>query len=74
MKKLLTADEQVMVTITKDGYVKRVSLRSYNASQDSISGHKDGDFIVGGGQASTLQTLLFFTNRGTYGYLPRYMQ
>ncbi len=71
-EKAMIADEQVMVTITKDGYVKRVSLRSYNASQDSISGHKDGDFIVGGGQASTLQTLLFFTNRGTYGYLPVY--
>lgn len=71
-EKAMIADEQVMVTITKDGYVKRVSLRSYNASQDSISGHKDGDFIVGVGQASTLQTLLFFTNRGTYGYLPVY--
>lgn len=68
-EKAMIADEQVMVTITHDGYVKRVSLRSYNASSDSLSGHKDGDFIVCSGQASTLQTLLFFTNRGTYGYL-----
>lgn len=71
-EKAMIADEQVMVTITHDGYVKRVSLRSYNASSDSLSGHKDGDFIVCSGQASTLQTLLFFTNRGTYGYLPVY--
>lgn len=71
-EKAMIADEQVMVTMTHDGYVKRVSLRSYNASSDSLSGHKDGDFIVCSGQASTLQTLLFFTNRGTYGYLPVY--
>lgn len=71
-EKAMIADEQVMVTMTHDGYVKRVSLRSYNASPDSLSGHKDGDFIVCSGQASTLQTLLFFTNRGTYGYLPVY--
>ena len=68
----MIADEQVMVTMTRDGYVKRVSLRSYNASGDAMSGHKDGDPILFSGQCSTRSTLLFFTNRGTYGYLPVY--
>ena len=68
----MIADEQVMVTMSRDGYVKRVSLRSYNASGESMSGHKEGDPILFSGQCSTRSTLLFFTSRGTYGYLPVY--
>lgn len=71
-QKAMIANEQVMVTITKDGYVKRVSLRSYNASGNVLTGLKDGDPLLAYGQASTLDTLVFFTNRGTYGYIPVY--
>lgn len=71
-EKAMIADEQVMVPITRDGYIKRVSMRSYNASSDVLSGHKESDELVAYGQASTLDTFLFFTNRGTYGYLPVY--
>lgn len=71
-EKAMIAKEQVMVCLTRDGYVKRVSMRSYNASSDSMSPHKDSDALVGYGQAHTLQTLLFFTDKGTYGYLPIY--
>lgn len=71
-EKAMIANEQVMVPITRDGYIKRVSLRSYNASSDVLSAHKDSDQLIAYGQASTLDTLLFFTNRGTYGYIPIY--
>lgn len=71
-EKAMIANEQVMVPITRDGYIKRVSLRSYNASSDVPSAHKDSDELIAYGQASTLDTLLFFTNRGTYGYIPVY--
>ncbi len=71
-EKAMIPDEAVMVTLTRDGYVKRVSLRSYNASSDAMTGKKDDDILIGYGQASTLDNLLFFTNRGTYGYLPVY--
>ncbi len=71
-EKAMIANEQVMVPITRDGYIKRVSLRSFNASNEFVSPHKDSDFIVAQGEASTLQTLLFFTNKGNYGYLPVY--
>lgn len=71
-EKAMIANEQVVVSISRDGYIKRCSLRSYNASSDVTSGHKDSDYIVAHGQASTLQTILFFTNKGTYGYLPVY--
>ena len=71
-EKAMIANEQVMIPITRDGYVKRVSLRSYNASNEFLSSHKDSDVMIAQGEASTLQNLLFFTNKGNYGYLPIY--
>ena len=71
-EKAMIAKEDCIVTVTKDGYIKRVSLRSYNASNDALTTRKESDVLVCYGQANTLQTLLFFTNRGTYGYIPIY--
>lgn len=68
----MVANEQVMCTISKDGYAKRVSLRSYNASNDVMSGCKDSDVLIGYREVNTLDTLLFFSESGTYGYLPVY--
>lgn len=71
-KRAMIADEMVMVPITRDGYIKKVSMRSYNASNTDPTGMKDSDSVLAYGSCSTLDTLLFFTNRGTYGYLPVY--
>ena len=71
-EKAMIANEQVMVPITYDGYIKRVSMRSYKSSNDIMTNRKDTDRIIASGEASTLQTLLFFTNKGNYGYLPIY--
>lgn len=71
-KRAMVADEIVMVPITRDGYIKKVSMRSYNASNTDPTGMKDSDSVLAYGSCSTLDTLLFFTNRGTYGYLPVY--
>ena len=71
-QKQMIASEQVMCTVSKDGYAKRVSLRSYNASNDAMSGCKDSDRLIGYREMNTLDTLLFFTETGTYGYLPVY--
>lgn len=71
-KRAMVADEMVMVPITRDGYIKKVSMRSYNASNTHPTGMKDSDSVLAYGSCSTLDTLLFFTNRGTYGYLPVY--
>lgn len=64
--------EEVMVAITKDGYVKRTSLRSYNATKSEMPVMKEGDELVSKLQVDTLQTLLMFTNRGSFIYLPVY--
>lgn len=61
--------EDVVVVVTHDGYVKRVSLRSYTTSSDETS-LKDGDYIIGLYNINTTQTVLVFTNKGNYLYLP----
>lgn len=71
-QKAMIAEEQVMVTITRDGYVKKVSLRSWNSSAGVPTGRKEGDVLVGASQASTLQTLAVFTDLGHYGEVPIY--
>ena len=64
--------EQVMFTVSRDGYIKRVSMRSYNASKEDLTGLKEGDQLVGYKEVNTLDYIVFFTNQGTYGYLPVY--
>lgn len=68
----MITNERVMITASKDGYVKRVSLRSYTASDAAMTGIKESDILVGQLEVDTLDTLLLFTNRGNYAYLPVY--
>ena len=62
--------EDVVVIVTKEGYVKRVSLRSYDKETETIV--KDGDYVIGRYKMSTLDTILIFTNKGNYLYVPVY--
>ena len=62
--------EDCIVTITKEGYVKRVSLRSYDETSDT--GLKEGDYLIGKYKMSTLDVLLVFTDLGNYLYVPIY--
>lgn len=67
---VLIASEDVMVTVTKEGYVKRTSLRSYAASNGQDFGMKDSDRIIGQLEMNTTDVLLLFTNKGNYLYCP----
>ena len=60
--------EDAIITVTKEGYVKRVSLRSYDESVET--GLKEGDYIIGKYKMSTLDTLILFTDLGNYLYIP----
>ena len=62
--------EDVVVVITKDGYIKRTSTRSYQASNKEDLTLKDNDYMIGLYEMSTLDTLLVFTNQGNYLYIP----
>lgn len=64
--------EQVMLTISRDGYFKKVPLRSYTAVSDQMTGVKEGDSLVGFKEVNTLDQILFYTSKGTYGYTPVY--
>jgi topoisomerase-4 subunit A len=64
--------EDVIVAITKDGYVKQVSTRSYAASEGEPTGLKDGDYLIGLYEMNTTNILLLFTDLGNYLYLPVY--
>lgn len=63
--------EDVIVVVTKDGYVKRTSYRSYTSSSDEMS-LKTGDYILGYYEMNTQDTLLLFTNYGNFLYVPVY--
>ena len=61
--------EDCIVVITRQGYVKRVSLRSYSATDDETL-VKEGDYVIGLYHLNTLDTILIFTDLGNYLYLP----
>ncbi len=66
----LITKEQTIVSISKEGYVKRTNLKSYNASK--INGLKENDSVLYLSEVSTLDTLLIFTTLGNFIYLPVY--
>lgn len=67
---VMVASEDVIVTVTKDGYVKRTSVRSYNASNGQDFGMKDTDRLLNQIEMNTTDVLLLFTNKGNYLYFP----
>ncbi len=73
----LIEEEQVVVTISHEGYIKRVSIdafRSQGRGGKGVRGTeaRDGDFIEHMRVASTHDYLLFFTNRGRVYWLRVY--
>ncbi|NCU18555.1 DNA topoisomerase IV subunit A [Pallidibacillus pasinlerensis] len=66
----LVASEDVIVTVTNDGYVKQTSLRSYSASSIEDHGMKETDHVLAFYEINTMDVLLLFTNKGNYLYLP----
>ena len=67
----LIAKEDCIVVVTNEGYVKRVSPRSFS-SNDEETGLKEKDFVIGLYEANTMDVLLLFTDLGNYLYVPVY--
>ncbi|GMA46989.1 hypothetical protein GCM10025854_12390 [Tetragenococcus muriaticus] len=67
---VLVPSEDVMTAITKEGYVKRSSLRSFSASKAEEIGMKESDKLVFCQQLNTLDSLLLITNKGNMIYRP----
>ncbi|WP_390404371.1 DNA topoisomerase IV subunit A [Lacticaseibacillus jixiensis] len=64
------ADERVMVLVSRDGYLKRSSMRSYQAVSPADNGLKDNDFPIYDAEMGTLQHLYIVTNLGNVIYRP----
>lgn len=67
MKALVSKDETI-VTFTRDGYIKRTSLRSY--SNDAAPGLKDGDVVRGVVKCFTTDNLILITSQGNFLQVP----
>ncbi len=72
-KRDLIADEDVMLALTRDGYIKRSSLKSYKSSgEDSLPGIKSSDLLIASAEVNTKDFLIVFTNFGNFLYIPIY--
>jgi DNA gyrase subunit A len=65
----LIVEEDMVVTISNDGYIKRTPITLYQAQHrggkgKTAMGTKDEDFVTSLFVASTHHTFLFFTNQG----------
>lgn len=69
---VLVNAEDVLVTLSNEGYIKRTSMLSFTRSGGELvsSGVKDGDYITRLFEVNTLENLLIFTSRGQYFLLP----
>ncbi|APX72844.1 DNA topoisomerase IV subunit A [Companilactobacillus allii] len=65
---VLVASEDVRLLVSHDGYVKRSSLRSYQASDAGANGLKDEDYPVLDQEVNTLDHLFIFTDKGNMIY------
>ncbi|SDH02542.1 topoisomerase-4 subunit A [Alteribacillus persepolensis] len=67
---VMVPSEDVIVTVTKEGYVKRTSPRSYSASNEDPPGMKETDHLLFSQELNTTNTLLLFTKKGYYMFIP----
>ncbi|ALB30156.1 DNA topoisomerase IV [Companilactobacillus heilongjiangensis] len=66
--RVMVASEDVRLLVSHDGYVKRSSLRSYQASTGDNNGLKDEDYPIIDQNVNTLDHLFIFTDKGNLIY------
>ncbi|GBU61951.1 DNA topoisomerase IV subunit A [Staphylococcus aureus] len=69
-KEVMVPSEEVILSMTRHGYIKRTSIRSFNASGVEDIGLKDGDSLLKQQEVNTQDTVLVFTNKGRYLFIP----
>ncbi|HCZ0673578.1 TPA: DNA topoisomerase IV subunit A [Staphylococcus aureus] len=69
-KEVMVPSEEVILSMTRHGYIKRTSIRSFNASGVEDIGLKDGDCLLKHQEVNTQDTVLVFTNKGRYLFIP----
>ena len=66
--KVMVASEDVRLLVSHDGYVKRSSLRSYQASDAGDNGLKNEDYPIIDENVNTLDHVFIFTDKGNLIY------
>ena len=66
----MVSKEDFIVCISNAGYVKKHSLKLFEANKDEYPTVKEGDYIEGFYKVNNLDTILIFTNLGNYLYVP----
>ena len=66
----LIVEEETYVSVTRSGYIKRTSPRSFSASTLEEMGKRDDDRLIFVSSAKTTQHLLIFTSLGNVIYRP----
>lgn len=69
-KEVIVPSEEVVLSVTRHGYIKRTSIRSFNASGVTEVGLKEGDSLLKYQTVNTQDTALVFTNKGRYLFIP----
>jgi len=69
-KEVMVPSEEVILSVSHHGYIKRTSTRSFNASGVTEIGLKDGDRLLKYQEVNTQDTVLVFTNKGRYLFIP----
>ena len=67
---ILIPAEQVYVSVTKQGYLKRTSLRSFASSDVQDLGMRDFDYPLFLQELNTHDHLILLTSKGNYIHLP----
>ncbi|MGB6406982.1 MAG: DNA topoisomerase IV subunit A [Planococcus donghaensis] len=69
-REIMIPSEEVVVTVTREGYVKRTSTRSYAASNGKDFAMKETDHLLFEGNLNTQHTILIFTTAGNFVFQP----
>lgn len=68
-REAMITSEDVIVSVTREGYIKRTGIRSYTAS-GGLPAMKESDGLLFKQEMNTTDVLLMFTTKGSYLYLP----
>ena len=66
----LIIKENVVIVLTKDGYLKKVNMKSFASSNLEDQNLKPGDYVLNMFETTTLNKLIIFTSHGNYLYVP----
>lgn len=62
--------EDFIVSVSKSGYIKKLSIKVYNSNNETDYVLKEKDYLIGLYKINNIDTIILITNLGNYCYLP----